>query len=326
MRDATPAAIPTLTIRFHEFQNRAEDEGALAQTVAAHYSASHHEHWVNQAEFEADLPGFLAAMDQPSIDGMNSWMVSKAMHTQGVKVALSGLGGDELFGGYSSFTDLPRWRRRFASLSELPGMAALARFLAPTAIALGLHPKAPGMLEFAGTLLGRYLLRRGLFLPAELNQFITKDRLAFGSARLAELCGECWAVPAGISDDFAQVAYLEASRYMRNQLLRDTDWASMAHSVEVRVPLVDFSLCERLMPAREKFQSGAGKRLLGQAPKTALPEQIINRPKTGFTTPVPDWQQSISSLQAWRRYPSLTRANTPWARRYAMALLDLHRN
>lgn len=325
MRDASTHAIPSLTMRFREFENRAEDEGVLAQEVSAHYGASHHQHWVTQAEFAADLPNFLAAMDQPSIDGMNSWMVSKAMHALGVKVAISGLGGDELFGGYSSFWDLPRWRRRFAGLSRLPGMAELGRLLAPTALALGLHPKAPGMLEFAGSLLGRYLLRRGLFLPAELNQFIEKDRLAFGSARLAELCAESWQVPDGIRDDFAQVAYLEASRYMRNQLLRDTDWASMAHSVEVRVPLVDYTLSQRLMPAREMFQSGAGKRLLGEAPKTALPDKVITRPKTGFTTPVTGWQQTLPQLQGWRRYPNLTRANTPWARRYALALLELQR-
>lgn len=326
MRDATAARIPSLTMRFREFENRAEDEGVLAQTVAQHYGADHHAHWVTQAEFEADLPNFLAAMDQPSIDGMNSWMVSKAMHALGVKVALSGLGGDELFGGYSSFSDIPRWRRRASALSRIPGVAAIGRVLAPVALAFGLHPKAPGMLEFAGTLLGLYQLRRGLFLPAELHQFIAKDRLAFGSARLAELCADSWAVPQGITDDFAQIAYLEASRYMRNQLLRDTDWASMAHSVEVRVPLVDYSLCARLMPARENFRAGAGKRILGEAPKTPLPELILNRPKTGFTTPVSSWQQSTPCLQAWRRFPSLTRNNTPWARRYAVALMELERH
>ena len=325
MRDASEADIPSLTIRFHEFENCAEDEGVLAQDVSAHYGGNHQHHWVNQAEFEADLPDFLTAMDQPSIDGMNSWMVSKAMHARGVKVALSGLGGDELFGGYSSFADLPRWRARFGGLSGVPGVAELGRLLAPTAIALGMHPKAPGMLEFAGSLLGRYQLRRGLFLPSELGQFIAKDRLAFGSARLAELCAENWVVPEGIGDDFAQVAYLEASRYMRNQLLRDTDWASMAHSVEVRVPLVDYTLTQRLMPTRAQFQSGAGKRLLGEAPKKPLPEKIINRAKTGFTTPVTAWQQTIEQLQGWRRYPSLKRANTPWARRYALALLALNR-
>lgn len=326
MRQASSAEIPSLTIRFHEFSTRAEDEGVLAQTVATHYGAQHHPHWVDAAEFESDLPDFLARMDQPSIDGMNSWMVSKAMRAQGVKVALSGLGGDELFGGYSSFRDLPRWRRQFAALSRFPGSAALGRWLAPMARTLGLHPKAPGLLEFAGTLLGRYLLRRGLFLPTELPQFIAKDRLAEGSLRLSEHCAAHWAVAEQIADDFGQIAYLEASRYMRNQLLRDTDWASMAHSVEVRVPLVDFTLCQRLMPSREQFQMGAGKRLLGSAPKKALPEQIINRPKTGFTTPVTTWQQSTEALQGWRRYPSLARASTPWARRYAIALLERQRH
>ena len=130
-------------------------------------------------------------------------------------------------------------------------------------------------------------------------------------------------MPEQIHDSFAQVAYLEATRYMRNQLLRDTDWASMAHSLEVRTPLVDRVLLESFMPARKSVQAIGGKRLLGGAPKQPLPVHIINRPKTGFTTPVPGWQQNITELQGWKRFPSLQKDGTPWARRYAAALFGL---
>jgi asparagine synthase (glutamine-hydrolysing) len=321
MRDAGAKEVQTLTVRFQEFAGLAVDEGVLAAQVAAHYQASHNECWVSEADFAGDLGAFLSAMDQPSIDGMNTWMVSKATAALGLKVALSGVGGDELLGGYASFSDIPRWQKRFGGLAKLPGIAKVARALTPLANALGLHPKAAGMLEFAGSVEGLYLLRRGLFLPSELKQFIPPDRLQYGAARLAECTAEAWAMPEQIHDSFAQVAYLEATRYMRNQLLRDTDWASMAHSLEVRTPLVDRVLLESFMPARASVQAIGGKRLLGGAPKLPLPAHIINRPKTGFTTPVPGWQQNIPELQGWKRYPSLQKDDTPWARRYALALL-----
>jgi asparagine synthase (glutamine-hydrolysing) len=138
---------------------------------------------------------------------------------------------------------------------------------------------------------------------------------------LAEHTASAWALPELVHDSFAQVAYLEASRYMRNQLLRDTDWASMAHSLEVRVPLVDVALTQALMPARDVIQRIGGKRLLGAAPRLALPENIVQRPKTGFTTPVPGWQHQITELDGWKRFKSLHKTQTPWARRYAAALL-----
>ena len=323
MRDAGATDVQTLTVRFQEFAGLAVDEGVLAAEVAAHYQSTHSECWVTEADFASDLNAFLAAMDQPSIDGMNTWMVSKATAALGLKVALSGVGGDELLGGYASFSDIPRWQRRFGGLAKLPGIKAVAQALTPLANAFGLHPKAAGMLEFAGSLEGLYLLRRGLFLPSELGQFIAKDRLHYGAARLAECTAEAWAIPEQISDSFAQVAYLEATRYMRNQLLRDTDWASMAHSLEVRTPLVDRVLLETFMPSRTSVQAIGGKRLLGCAPKQPLPAHIINRPKTGFTTPVPRWQQNITELQGWKRFPSLQKNDTPWARRYAVALLGL---
>jgi asparagine synthase (glutamine-hydrolysing) len=323
MRDAGAESVQTLTVRFKEFAGLPADEGILAAQVAAHYQAKHHECWVTEADFAGDISAFLSAMDQPSIDGMNTWMVSKATSALGLKVALSGVGGDELLGGYVSFSDIPRWQKRFGGLAKLPGIAPLARALTPLANAFGLHPKAAGMLEFAGSLEGLYLLRRGLFLPSELGQFIAKDRLQYGAARLAECTAEAWQMPADIGDSFAQVAYLEATRYMRNQLLRDTDWASMAHSLEVRTPLVDRVLLEAFMPARKSVQAIGGKRLLGGAPTRPLPTHIVNRAKTGFTTPVPSWQQNITELQGWKRYPSLKKLGTPWARRYAVALMGL---
>ena len=117
-----------------------------------------------------------------------------------------------------------------------------------------------------------------------------------------------------------KVATLEASLYMRNQLLRDADWASMAHSLEVRVPLVDASLLETLAPVAVSLAPGAGKRLLAGSPEKALPDAVIARAKTGFATPIDDWLQRDERLQRWQRLPQLTTPRCPWARRWAYQL------
>ena len=132
MRDAGQSNIRAITLAFEEFAGSHEDEAPLAARVARHYGASHIVRRVGKKEFDDDLPAIFEAMDQPSIDGVNNWFVSKAAKEAGLKVALSGLGGDELLAGYPSFLDLPRWRRRFGPLAAVPGLGRLARRLAST--------------------------------------------------------------------------------------------------------------------------------------------------------------------------------------------------
>src|SRR5262249_57244279 len=115
---------------------------------------------------------------------------------------------------------------------------------------------------------------------------------------------------------FGRIARLESSLYMRNQLLRDTDWASMAHSLEVRVPLVDNKLLNQFASIAAKNGSQS-KRLLASSPSVPLPPKVIDRPKTGFTTPIQSWLQRDNRIQEWRRVPSLTADKCAWARRWA---------
>ena len=115
-----------------------------------------------EQEFRDDLPRILAHMDQPSIDGVNTWFVSKAAREQGLKVALSGLGGDEFFSGYPSFIQIPRWVRTFALPSRVPGLGWAARQFMRTMGPKSLSPKAASLVEYGGSWAGAYLLRRGL--------------------------------------------------------------------------------------------------------------------------------------------------------------------
>ena len=189
MRDAGQSNVRAITLAFEEFAGSQEDEAPLAADVARHYGANHTVRRVSKKEFDDDLPAIFEAMDQPSIDGVNNWFVSKAAKEAGLKVALSGLGGDELLAGYPSFVDVPRWRRRFGPLAAVPGLGRMARQLALMFAPrfARANPKALGLLEHASSWAGAYLLRRGLFLPHELAQVMDADVAREGLRRLRPL-------------------------------------------------------------------------------------------------------------------------------------------
>jgi asparagine synthase (glutamine-hydrolysing) len=294
----------TFTLRFDVLDGTPLDEGPLAAEVARALGTRHIERRVERADFAAAWPEALAAMDQPSIDGFNTWLVSRAAHEAGLKVVLSGLGGDELFGSYPSFRDVPaavRAARRAARVSGLAALwPALAGLLAPS------RPKLRGLLRFGGTLPGAYYLRRGLFLPEELPGLIGKDRAEEGLAAYdpvvdaAAALAEIDRMP-GNSDPWIAVHALETARYMRNQLLRDSDWASMAHSVELRVPLVDPWLRAHLAAGGFEPARSQGKAALVRRAAPELPAALWNRPKTGFYIPVMEWLEPGTARDGRRR-------------------------
>jgi asparagine synthase (glutamine-hydrolysing) len=291
MRDAGKKDIRAITLAFAEFQGTSEDEAPLAARVCEHYGARHIVRSVSEQEFRDDLPAILEAMDQPSIDGVNSWFVSKAAKEAGLKVAISGLGGDELLGGYPSFSDLPRWRQWFGPIASVPGLGHIARKviggIAPS-LSRG-RPKLLGVLEHSSTWAGVYLLRRGLFLPSELSTVMDAEIAHEGLRRLKPLRRLGNSLMPDPGHDASRVCVLESAHYMRNQLLRDADWVGMAHSLEIRVPLVDFTLLRALAPVIPVLSAGSGKAALAKAPAKPLPNDIVNRAKTGFNVPTGDW-------------------------------------
>jgi asparagine synthase (glutamine-hydrolysing) len=188
--------------------------------------------------------------------------------------------------------------------------------LAPLLSRTGISPKASVLVAHGGTLEGAYLARRGVFTPWELPALMGSEAAERGLAELDPLAHvRARIAEPGLTSAFARVATLEASLYMRNQLLRDTDWASMAHSLEVRVPLVDSALLEAVAPST--VNGHATKQVLARAPHKSLPHSVTKRLKTGFTTPVGAWLRESPLLQAWRALPGLADPRTHWARRYA---------
>lgn len=312
----------TLTVAFDEFRGQPQDEAPLAAEVAAYYGAGHTVHRVSEERFRSDWPRILSAMDQPSIDGVNTWYASEAARLAGLKVAVSGLGGDELFGGYPSFRQVPKSVRTFAWVNSVPSLGKGARHLISLISSRFASPKYAGLLEYGGTFPGAWLLRRGLFMPWELPGLMGEDEARESLARLQPFGLIESAMTPDPQTPFCRVAALEAGLYMRNQLLRDADWAGMAHGIEIRVPLVDSVLLRVVAPLLLACPdpTTTGKQALALAPQRPLPEEIRRRPKTGFSVPFSDWLARIDGLDSWRRVPMLARPGCHWSRRMAYAL------
>ena len=298
--EAHGAGLETMTLAFPEYQGTEWDEAPLAERVAGLYGTHHRTVEVENGAFADELDGLFAAMDQPTINGVNTYFVARAAAGLGLKVALSGLGGDELFGGYDTFRQVPAL---VSGLGRIPGMRSLGRALRPLAAPVArafTSPKAAGVLEYGTRYGDAYLLRRALFMPWELPGILGGDMAAEGMAALRPL-DRLERTQAPVDGARRKVAALEMSWYMKNQLLRDADWAGMAHSLEIRVPLVDWTLF-RALAGRLGRPGGPDKQAMAAAPATPLPDAILTRPKTGFTVPVGDWAGgSERGLRGWAR-------------------------
>lgn len=290
-RREQPEPPTAITLSVAEVRGTKLEEEGLARQVAATLGLRHVVREIGAAEVRALLPEVLAAMDQPSIDGFNTFLVARVARQEGFKVALSGLGADELLGGYASFADVPRWQLRGRALSRIPGLAAifpaLARRVSPG------RPKLRGLLRHGTSLAGAYFLRRGLFLPEEVAALqgsaarTSYDPVLDGWERLGEnILGSPRAI---VADPWRAVHRMESTLYLKNQLLRDADWAGLAHGVEIRVPFVDVRLRAALERAGFEPARSRGKAALARQLAPELPAAVFQRAKSGFQLPIADW-------------------------------------
>lgn len=296
----------TVTLGFEEFIGTPNDEVPLAELQARNYGAVHTTRRISEDEFYASLNSIWAAMDQPSVDGVNSWLVSRAASDAGLKVCLSGVGGDELFGGYPSFVQVPQLTNLISRLSIPQRVKLIFRSMLKAVPELIVSPKVAGLLDYGKSIGGSYLLRRGLFLPEELRYFLDAAMIAEGMESLQPLL-QLEGLVRGIVGDRTKVASMELCWYMRNQLLRDADWASMAHGLELRTPLVDRGFFEATLPVLVATNPATKMTLLKCIPEK-FSKAIQGRKKTGFTTPVRRWlegrytQSSLNrGLRGWSR-------------------------
>jgi asparagine synthase (glutamine-hydrolysing) len=271
----------------------ASSESARARDVSAAFGTRHHELHVEVAHVANDLPRILERLDQPTIDGVNAYYVSRAVAATGIKAVLSGAGGDELFGGYASFSRLTRAlavKRAAGRLWPLVGSAG--NLVAPAR----LQARWRHFARSNGNLVEGYRVQRGFLLPGELAS-MAGPALAdpavwaaaideLGRAELERLS------PSGPETPAASVARLESRQYLTSQLLRDTDVMGMAHGLEVRVPFVDHALQSAVWPELGRHpRLLAGKRLLHATLQRPLPTAIVDHPKQGFTLPFARWMR-----------------------------------
>jgi asparagine synthase (glutamine-hydrolysing) len=278
----------TFSIVFREAEF---NESEYSRAVARAFSSEHQAIMVSQRDVLDAIPYALKAMDQPTIDGLNTFLIARQTRAAGIKVALSGLGGDELFAGYSTFRDVPRMEHferfwgRFPSILRQPPLRMFSSMSEDT----DKNRKLTTLGNKKGGSLHPYFLARALFTPEQRDSLLTyvdPDALGRADAPLNEDLRHAAAL-----DPINRVSYLEARCYMLNTLLRDSDVMSMAHGLELRVPLIDHQLADKLLtlPGAWKLDGDTPKPLLVGALKGALPNEIVRRKKQGFTLPFERW-------------------------------------
>ena len=297
----------TITLGCKEYAGTANDETPVARLVAERYGCRHTECWIASTDFAKHFEALLLAMDQPSIDGVNTFIISAQAHNAGLKVAMSGLGGDELFAGYPSFSEIPRASALIAPLARLPGFGTAFRRAASPILRNFISPKYAGIFEYGNDIGQLYLLRRGLFMPWELPDVMELD-FARAGWRDLHAVERLYATTSGIRSNFLKIAALELTHYTRNQLLRDADWAGMAHSLEIRVPFLDVDLLRSVALASTRI-SIARRKLMGGVHDPALSKRITERRKTGFLVPLEQWGSQVT-----RTVPGRHRGLRAWAR------------
>jgi asparagine synthase (glutamine-hydrolysing) len=289
-------AVKTFNIGFDEPEL---DESRYAAQVARALGTEHRALRVSEDDFRAQLPQALDAIDQPTFDAINTYLVSRAVRNAGMTVALAGTGGDELFGGYRSFVDLPR-AARVPALPAMVGTAvhAVAGAVTVGALAVGEVPpqtrwgKLADVITSGGNLVELYQSAYALF-SSELYQRLAapvaaRARLRHGLTE--EQLAEARALTDG-QHPLHTVSLLELGSFIRERLLRDTDTASMAVSLEARVPLLDHVVIEAVAGLRqeERFFPLGRKELLKRAALGRLDRSIFDRPKSGFVLPIDAW-------------------------------------
>ena len=298
------------------FPGLPEDEGAAARRTAEHFQTTHAEWAIDAITGRQLFANFLRVADQPSIDGLNTLAVSKFARDRGMKVVLSGLGGDELFAGYPSFDEVPRlagWNRALSLTGPL--RRAAGRGIERTAS----DPRwrrVGDLLSQPPDLFSAYTTFRGVFTRAEARRLVER----YTTAGATPLC-----LPhAPEADDPTvrdRVSRLELSRYMRNQPLRDSDTMSMAYGLELRVPFLDGPLVDTVarIPARDRLR--AGKQLLLSA-VPEVPDWVAGMPKRGFIFPferwmADEWRETFAGLDRDCPVPTQT-----WYRKWCVFVLD----
>jgi asparagine synthase (glutamine-hydrolysing) len=306
------AGLHTLSIVFEE---KEFSEEKYQQIIVKKTNAKHQSFLVTRKIFSEYLPDVLNAMDQPSIDGINTYFISKYAREYGLKAVLSGLGADELFGGYPSFQRV----NQYSFLKMVPSL-----LLRPLKYVNNYQYKKISYASFKNNP-GEYLVYRGLFTTQMVARLLDADEKQI-SNQLNEL--EEYYPEQPLSNE-NRVSYLESSFYMQNQLLKDSDFMSMWHGLEIRVPFLDkvlMNVLTQVDPA-VKFRKDLPKYLLVKAFEKELPKEIWQRKKQGFTFPFINWLSESEYMRPKTAgeknlYREFTANKLSWGRYWCALLMN----
>ncbi len=258
------------------FEEKDLSEEYYQDLVVDRYNTKHTKYLIDEKLFLESIDDFMNSFDQPSIDGLNTFFVSKAARESGLKTVLSGVGGDEIFYGYPSFKNA----KKLDFLSKIP-------FFIIQMLKMSHKYKKLELLQIENDL-ATYLPTRGIFTPTEIADILDIDRnLVYKT--IVDLWEEYNSSHVKVLDD--KISFFELNMYMKNQLLRDTDVFGMANSLEIRVPFLDKELVDyvlRISPEK-KYDQNINKIILADATRSLLPNEVIDRPKMGFTLPFEYW-------------------------------------
>ncbi len=273
-------------------------EGKMNETVLATESAkinniNHSSEIVSEDEYVKLIDVFFKNMDSPTDDGLNNFLISNIAKKQNSKIIISGIGGDELFFGYPSFKYIPKLNSFLKTFPDIKIINSLFenhlyRFLKTKK----LNMKYSGIFKYGRNLNSAFLLKRSLFLPQEIEELISKKEFKDGYEELNFLDNSLNEIEK-IKDKKLSIMYLEIKYYLCSKLLRDSDWASMSNSVELRTPFVDWFYFKKILPLI-KFDKNFGKMNLFNAFKNKLPINLSNRQKTGFVIPHSSFMNKMS--------------------------------
>jgi asparagine synthase (glutamine-hydrolysing) len=285
MAKVSTEPIETFNVSFDESEF---SESVYAREIAKRFNTKHHEIRLTPADFLRDLPQALAVMDHPGGDGINTYIVSKATKQAGISMALSGIGGDELFAGYPNFKRLYHLQHNW-KLKLMPTLLrkSAGHVLSLFANSVSRSKIAELLMQEVCTINTAYPFGRSVFNKTELEQLLGKER---GLTAIHQLAKEM-----GVKSDYilSTISMLEMKSYLPDVLLRDTDQMAMAVALEVREPFLDHHLVEFVLGVKDDYKyPHAPKKLLRDSVGDLIPDSIVNRPKMGFVLPWEVWMRN----------------------------------
>ncbi|WP_428328430.1 asparagine synthase (glutamine-hydrolyzing) [Mucilaginibacter sp.] len=309
--------LKTISIYFNE---KTYDERAYQNAVLDKISGEKFAHLVQKQDFENFFPHIISDMDMPTTDGINTWFISKYAHEDGLKAVLSGVGADELFGGYPSFNRI----RYLKYLRKVPSTL----FNAANYFKADKYRKVSFLAHDHH--LADYLLLRGLYVPEDIAKILDLD-----ARQVNEILFEEVSVNSLGNYDEKHAAWFETNLYMQNQLLRDTDVMSMSHGLEVRVPFLDEDLQQltESISTEIRFDNKQPKKILIDTFKNILPNATWNRPKMGFTFPLQEWMSQHTEISRKDLYRGKFAQNAVerfkngqmhWSKIFALYQIQMH--